>query len=237
MTEEIYSSTGITDAPPTPEQAAQVEAGRAKLIEMTGGAPASKPRPTGPPAHVPSARRRATDDLPPGRTFSSPDAAALRASQSQASPAAQRIKELNHPDSPLWKTGTAEGDAARDELRRLLAQEATLEEKQAIADAPIGQLRDQFSINHDQVLKPIQDKWDEHEEGTVLATFAQQGVSPEAVTAIMDWYTGIFNGALGNAANINADEIETQFRALAKRHGVADDVVEALVEHHKGRLT
>jgi len=36
--------------------------------------------------------------------------------------------------------------------------------------------------------------------------------------------------------NIDATAVEAEFRALATKHGIEADVVNALVKHHKGRL-
>ena len=72
-------------------------------------------------------------------------------------------------------------------------------ERQEVADAPIGQLRDQFGIDH-QVPKYLQDSWDEHSEGTLLATFATNGVAPAAVKEVVEYYVGHFTGALGQVA-------------------------------------
>jgi hypothetical protein len=45
------------------------------------------------------------------------------------------------------------------------------------------------------------------------------------VREIVGWYSQQYNAALGDAANIDVDAMEQSFRALAKRHGVSDDIV------------
>ena len=174
-------------------------------------------------------------DVAPGRVTSTRGAAALAAKES-LSPTEQRIRELNRPDSPLWKTGTPEGDKARDELRRLLAQAARPEEQQEVADRSIHLLREQYRVDHNKVLKPLQETWDEHQEGTILATFAQNGVAPAAVTEVVEYYVSRFNSALGQIGNVDVAEMEAGARAIFKKHGVAAEVVDAVIEHEKQRL-
>ena len=107
--------------------------------------------------------------------------------------------------------------SASGELRKHLAAEATEEEKQAIADAPVGQLREQYGVDQTKVMPVIQDRWDSEEEATVLATFSQQGVAPEAVKEMYSWWVSLFNGALGDAHNLDLAATESEFRAIAKR--------------------
>jgi hypothetical protein len=92
--------------------------------------------------------------------------------------------KLTSPD-PAVRAG------AMSELRKRLAAESTEAERDAIANAPIDALRDQFKVDHSKVLAPIRNRWDTEEEATILATFSQQGVQPEAVTEIAGWYQGV----------------------------------------------
>jgi hypothetical protein len=57
-----------------------------------------------------------------------------------------------------------------DKLRTHLAAEASDEEKQAIADAPVEQLREMYGVNHDAVLPVLRKDWDAEGEATTLAT-------------------------------------------------------------------
>jgi hypothetical protein len=163
--------------------------------------------------------------------------AQAQAKEAALSPAQRRIAELNRPDSPIWDDKHQDHAKARDELRRLLAGEMTADEKQATADAPLGQLREQYGLNHHEAVLPVlRERWDSEEEATLLATFSQQGLAPEAVSAFYSWYSDMFNGALGDVRNLDVDKIIGEFRALAKQHNVTEDVVNALIEHHVGRL-
>jgi hypothetical protein len=91
-------------------------------------------------------------------------------------------------------------------------------------------------VDHDQVLPALREKWDAEGEAEVLAAFAHDGAAPEAVNAVMAWYTGVFNGAVGDTANLNAAELETEFRTLAKKAGISQRLTDGLVEWQKARL-
>jgi hypothetical protein len=145
------------------------------------------------------------------------------------------IRVLNE-SGKLTSPDPAVRAAAMTELRKRLAAEATADEKDAIANAPVEALRDQFKVDHSKVLAPIRGRWDAEEEAQLLATFSQRGVQPAAVTEIASWYQAVFNGALGLVGNIDATAVEAEFRALATKHGIEADVVNAIVEHHKSRL-
>ena len=97
-------------------------------------------------------------------------------------------------------------------------------------------VQQQYGVDQTKVLGVLREKRDAEEEGTILATFSQQGVQPEAVKAIYGWYTTLFNNAVGDARNLDAAVVESDFGALAKTHGVAEEVVDALVERHRRRL-
>jgi len=203
------------EAPITPEQQSAIAGYAQKLNEMTGGA----------------SGKAATEKQA---------AAAKRAEPAAPQPAAtenqKAIAKLNAPDSDLWSKDEAKQKAAYAKLRVHLAAEATADEKQAIADAPIGQLREQYGI---ETGPPsfLAERWDEHGEGVLLATLSQQGAAPDAVKALHAWYSDVFTGALGNAANLeDVDALAAEARVIAKKHGVSDDVIETLIDHERKRL-
>jgi hypothetical protein len=170
------------------------------------------------------------------------DARAAAAEQSRAKEAAQtpnqrRLAELNKPgDDGVFSSDPVKQKAAVAELRKLLAAEASEEEKQAVADAPIGKLREQYGVDPTKVPAHLRESWDAESEATVWATFSQQGLSPEFAKASYEWYVGHFTGALGRASNVDAGAMEAEFRELAAQHGVAADVVDALVDYERQRL-
>jgi hypothetical protein len=212
----------------------------------------------------------AEQDIPAGKVYSSPGAAALsaretapdvynpstgvgvaeqkrldqrraetaKAAEADAakSPARREIDALNKPGSDLFSKDEAKQKAAMKRLRVLLAQDTAPEERQAVADMPVEQLREQYGIDHARVLAPLRASWDEHGEGVLLATLAQNGVEPAAVKELAALYTDTFNGALGKTSNLDVATVETKARAIFKRHGVSADVADAIVAHEKKRL-
>jgi hypothetical protein len=145
------------------------------------------------------------------------------------------IRTLNQSGKLMSKDPTVRADAMR-ELRQRLAAESTEADTEALIHAPVTALRERFGIEHDAVLKPLQAQWDTQFESDALASFAYHGVGPEDVRAVVDFYVEKFNGALGNAANLNFDEAEAEFRALGKKRGLPAKLIDALVEGQKGRL-
>ena len=106
-------------------------------------------------------------------------------------------------------------------------------------DRPVGHLlllREQFNVDHSKVLKPLQETWDEHQEGTILATLGQNGVAPAAVSEVVEFYVSQFNGAMGNIGNVDVAAMEAGARAIFAKHGVAPDVVDAVIDYEKQRL-
>jgi hypothetical protein len=81
-----------------------------------------------------------------------------------------------------------------------MAQDTTPEERQAVADMPIEQPHEQDGLDHSRLLPSLRACWDEHGEGTRLATMAQNGVEPAAVARdlLHDW-----DGALADERDWN----------------------------------
>jgi len=192
------------------------------------------------------------EQIPNGPVTSTPNAAALSAAggamsePAAAAPAPQpaeptenqkAIKALNAPgDDGIYSKDPVKQKAAIDRLRVQLAAESSDEEKQAIADMPLAQLREQYKVDPMRVLPPLRKDWDEHGEGTILATFAQNGVAPEAVSEMVEFYVGQFNGAVGKVGNVDAAAMEAGARKIFAKHGVAQDVVDAIITFEKQRL-
>jgi hypothetical protein len=187
-----------------------IEAAQRTLMELTGG-------PDG--AYARKLAARDTEPAP-GRTTSTTGAARLAAREGGMTQNQQAIAKLNAKDSDLWSSDEVKQKAAVAKLRMHLAAESTEEEQQAIADAPLADLRNQYKIDATKVLAPIRDRWDSEEEARMLATFSLQGTPPAAVNEIVGWCQGVFNGALGLVGNIDAEAVEAEFRALATKHGI-----------------
>ena len=235
----------------TSESLASAAAGKAKLDAMiaemaakkSGGGVASKPSgiKSGTPASG-SSFRGSSPWRPSISSSSSPapdvKSAATPSTGEQPTPNQKRLAELNDPKNQngIFSKDPAKQKAAVVELRKALAAEATDEEKERIANAPIAELRDKFKIDPTRVLTVLRERWDEHAEGTVLATFAQQGIAPEAVSEVIDVYVQAFNGAVGNAVNVDAVKLEADARAVFKKHNVPAEVVDTIVEYEKTRL-
>jgi len=73
-------------------------------------------------------------------------------------------------------------------------------------------------------------------EAELLAGLHDGGVAPEAARTLYDWYAAKFLGAVGDVVNIDVAAMEAEFRQVAKKNGVKDTVVDALVKAHKARL-
>ena len=147
----------------------------------------------------------------------------------------QRIKALNE-NPALWNPAHPDNARLRKELREAIAAASTDEERQAVADTPLSQLREQFKVDPTRVLPSLRESWDSAAEGTLLATFAQNGVAPEVASEVIEYYIDQFNGAVGKVGNVNAAEMEAGARKIFAKHGVAKDVVDAVIEHEKKRL-
>jgi hypothetical protein len=135
--EELMSD--VVDRASTPDESAALSAAQTKLGEMLGsGKAAPTAKPTGPPAHVPSAQREH-----PGARVA--DARTAHAEAAAVSPAEQRIKRAN-ANPALWDTNHKDHDAARQELRAAVAAADTPEEAEAFRDAPVQDQRAFFGM-------------------------------------------------------------------------------------------
>lgn len=258
MADEIYNPSGVTDAPPSAEVIAQVEAGKAKLAEMLKGGTTAAPAST---RYVPTAGQRQqaaaaaektrepqedrpyrdytrvhpNDDVPDGRTVSTPGAARVAAREAAASPDETRRLALTK-DLTSGNLTAAERAQKTAELRELVASMATQEERQAFVDLPIETIRDAMGVQAPDLVPSLVEKWDVDGEAEILAGLHDAGVAPETARVLHNWYVGVFQGAMGDVANLNVETMEADFRCLGKKHGVKPAAVEALVKAHRARL-
>jgi hypothetical protein len=201
--------------------------GAQKLAALLGkGTPPASARRSAPPAHIPSAQSGARPAAPPPG-----------GSEPKVDPLEARRRELSDPTNAegIFSADPAKQRAAVAELNRVLAGQMSEDDRQALVDSPVTELRQRYGVDHDQVLAPFRERRDEGAEQVTLQAFAQEGVSAEAVGEILTWYTGVFNGAGGLAENLNADQVEAEFRAIAKKHGLPAGLVENLVTYHRAR--
>jgi hypothetical protein len=126
--------------------------------------------------------------------------------------------------------------AAMKELRQHLAAESTEDERNAMGDAPIGVLREQFNVDHSKVMPSLRNAWDEDAEGDILGAMAIRGVEPKAAAALHDWWCDQFNGAVGRVENLNPATLETDFRARATKAGLPADLINNIVKAERERL-
>ena len=115
------ASADVVDTPPSPEIAAQIAEARSRLLGMVGGAPSTNPRPTGPPAHIPSARRDAEPAA--GRPGAVPPAAS-EAAMNAAAQASGHQRELTLELITNTRLTDAARSALMQELRQIVAAQA-----------------------------------------------------------------------------------------------------------------
>jgi hypothetical protein len=145
------------------------------------------------------------------------------------------IRELNQSGKLLSNDPVVKA-AALKELRERLAAESSDTEKQTTATLPLDQLREQYNLDHAQVLPSLRNALDEAAEGDILGALAIRGAEPKAVSALHHWFVDVFNGSVGKIENIDPVQVEEDFRARAKKLGLADDLVENIVKAEKVRL-
>jgi hypothetical protein len=122
------------------------------------------------------------------------------------------------------------------ELRRIVAGQQTPEEHEAILNAPVTELREMFAIDHERVQPHLRERWDEEGEAEVLASFAHAGVSREGAQAVMGWYMDKFNQHLGDIDNVDFAAMEADFRQVARRAGLSERHINALIANERERL-
>jgi hypothetical protein len=220
----------------TPADEARFAKWCADLNEMTNGRSA-KGTPTVLPGHLtnraltPEEEQRvaAAKTPPPPDDKAKEDAARVKAYES-------KLAELKK-DPAYWddQQDPARHKALMAEQQRILAALATDAEREEVMAAPLTALRNRFGIEP-KLPDAMREKWDADTEATVLGTLAVQGVSAEAARAVHDWYSQVFAAHGGDAANTDPVALEADFRAVAKRAGLAQDLIDALVEYEKQRL-
>ena len=184
------------------------------------------------------ARNEPVRERPAPRTSTTP-AAAPEAAPRHADVAAaeKRIAELNDPtqDVNIFSKDPTKQRQAVAELRRMMAAAASDEGREAVANASVEQLRERLGVES-KLPAHLREAWDSDTEGTVLGTLANQGVAPEAARAIHSWYEQTFIRANGDAQNIDATQVEGEFRELANKHGLPQDLTDGMVTFEKHRL-
>jgi hypothetical protein len=162
----------------------------------------------------------------------------------QASPSdvARAIKILNDPHNEkgiFAKDPTVQAAAVAD-LKTLLAMEASAEERATILNSTKAELRGRLGLDsteRTQLISSLKPSWDtDGSERGYLAEFAAAGYSGETVGAVMDFYTKVFNSALGDVANLDIAAVEADFVVLANKIGLTPEVTQALIYSEKVRL-
>jgi hypothetical protein len=220
----------------TPADEARFAAWREDLAKMTSGR-LTQGTPTVLPGHLtgraltPDEQRRvdALNAPPPPPDDKAKAEAATRAQYEE------RLAALRKDPNYWSDKDPAAHKAIMAEQQRILAALATDDEREEVMQAPLGELRDRFGIEP-KLPDALREKWDAETEGTVLGTLAVQGVTAEAARAIHGWYESVFAAHGGDVANIDPVTLESDFRAVAKRAGLAQDLIDALVEYEKQRL-
>jgi hypothetical protein len=223
------------DRESTPQEATALANARAALSEMLKGGtppPPTKPRPTGPPAHIPSASRKSSnEDIPPGRTTSTPDAARLSHEQTQQTPAQRRLSELNdyQNEKGIYSKDPAAQKRAVEELHRLMAAEATQDEKDDYANLSVDKLREANGIERPDLPSNLRSAWSEENEAVALIALHEQGVAPETARQLHTWYIDrdVMNLGRFTEADVN------DFREFAKGK-LSPEFIESLISWHGG---
>jgi hypothetical protein len=137
----------------------------------------------------------------------------------QMTPAEQRVKAANS-NPALWDPKHKDHEAARKELREAIAAAATPEEKQAMAEAPLGEHREAFGLQPPD-LPP-----------SVLAVYEE---------SFSDWERDFLHDA--RAAGLSSDLVRA-LRDEGIRLGMqvdgkplSDGVVDGALRKYAGRLT
>jgi hypothetical protein len=191
------------------------------------------------PSSVPAYKGLTTNPHRPGGAVTKSDAKEVTNRQQQQQPAQQQTPrqqriEAIRKDSKFYESSPEQKILAA-EMRRLLAAESTEGELQALIDSTIQEKRARYGVQPD-VIGSIAEKWDSNVEGNYLVHVAALGTEPEFVKASMDLYSRYFNGSLGQVEHLDAVQMEADFRALAKEHGISRSLVDKLVNAEKARL-
>jgi hypothetical protein len=230
MANEQQTTTNAPAPPPgeTAASWASVQAGKAKLEQMLAAPKNTKPAPVKPsaPPVLPEvqALRGAAAKAEKDRVAALPKFEQRRLELTRA------LTEKNS------KLTDAERAALTKELRELVAGQMTQAERDEILNAPISELRDMFAIAHERVQPHLREHWDEEGEAEVLASFAHAGVSREGARTVMGWYMDKFNQHLGDIDNVDFAAMEAEFRTVAKKAGLSERHINALIANERERL-
>jgi hypothetical protein len=246
------SSTPASNAPaqiPAGETAASmasVAAGQAKLQEMLKApapkglaptAPTARPADTAPPIN-PELQRANDERARQAKQNEQARLAKLTRDQKRAEEVENKRLELTRILTDRDSKITPQERAAKtDELRRLVAGQVSQEERdRSLNDLSTQEWRDRFGVKN-EVQPHLQELWDEDAEAEVLESFSYDGATPQQAQAVMQWYQRVFNQHGGEVSAVDWPAVEVEFRALGKRVGLSDRLIDALVANEKKRLT
>jgi hypothetical protein len=140
---------------------------------------------------------------------------------------------LTERDSKLTP---AERAAKTAELTRLVAGQVSQEEREKMLDTlSTAEWRERFGVKN-EVQPHLQELWDEDAEAEVLESFSFDGATPQQAQAVMQFYQRVFNQHGGEVSAVDWPAVEVEFRALGKRVGLSDRLVEALVKNERERV-
>jgi hypothetical protein len=224
---------------------ASVAAGQAKLKAMLAAPPKKGLAPTSPtarPADAPppiNAELKAAQDA---EAKAKKDAEAQRVAQMTddekrfAKVDARRMeitKALTANDSKLTD---AERTNLTSELRRLVAGQTSQAEREAMLEnVTIDEWRARSGIEH-KIPAHLEEAWDVDSEIEVLESFSYAGVTPENTRTVLDWYQQVFVAHGGEVSAVDWPAVEADFRALGRRVGLSQRLVDALIANEKSRL-
>jgi len=134
------------------------------------------------------------------------------------------------------KLSAKDREAKSAELREIIAQQATSEERDQFLQAPIGEIRSAFGIDDPKLGADLSKRWNEDTEAEVLSALHFSGVAKSAAKELHSWWSGEFRGAMGDIANVDPAKLEADFRERAKTAGVKPWLVDEIVKREKARL-
>jgi hypothetical protein len=172
------------------------------------------------------------DDAPAKSSGATPAAPAPTSTEA-------RIKALNDPknEKGIYAEDAAAQKAEVNELRVLLMAATPEAELQKIAETPVQELRAAFNVHPEaEIPKHPVESWNTTAEQKMLSTMMGYGVPPDFVRAAVSAYTAEFTRAMGDVANLDFDGLVAKITVLGQKHGIATDVIDAIVDCERTRL-
>ena len=129
-------------------------------------------------------------------------------------PVQRRIAELNSPESPLWRHGTPEQEAATAGLRKLVAQDRTEDERTAFLELAIHNIRETWSLNDPtRTLPPVlRGRWDSDREAEALGFLYNQGVDAKILKELHAFYLREGVSAMGDFPEADYERFAEEFK-------------------------